>query len=79
MPSPLNLDFLPFVSVFLLKIFSLGPQNQEDPVREVAAMPHVEASLVVGASTSAVLWGVPRHRWIGLSLHRKTCILCKFA
>ena len=78
-PPPPNLDFLPFSRPFYLKNFSLGPQNQEDPVREVAAMPHVEASLVVGASTFAVLWGVPRHRWIGLSLHRKTCILCKFA
>ncbi|XP_039827213.1 uncharacterized protein LOC120688934 [Panicum virgatum] len=31
-----------------------SPHHQEDHVREVAATPHVEASLVVGASTSAV-------------------------
>ena len=52
MPSPLNLDFLPFVSVFLLKFFSLGPQNQEDPMEKIEEAPHVEASLVVGANTS---------------------------
>ena len=56
-PSPPNLDFLPFARPFYSKDFPLGPQNQEDPIREVAAMPHVEASLVVGASTSAVSSG----------------------
>ena len=64
-PPPPNLDFLPFARPFYSKNFSLGPQNQEDPVREVKAMPHVEASLVVGASTSAVSSGgtpPPVHR-----------------
>jgi len=56
-PPPPNLDFLPFARPFYLKNFSLGPQNQEDPMREVKAMPHVEASLVVGPSTSAVSSG----------------------
>ena len=37
---------------FYMKNFPLGPQNQEDPAGKVAAAPHVEASLVVGASTS---------------------------
>ena len=53
-PSPPNLDFLPFARPFYSKDFPLGPHHQEDPVREVAATPHVEASLVVGVSTSAV-------------------------
>ena len=39
-------------SAFYSKNFSLGPQNQEDPVRKVEDMLHVEPSLVVGASTS---------------------------
>ena len=51
-PPPPNLDFLPFSRPFYLKNFSLGPQNQEDHVGKVADTPHVEASLVVGASTS---------------------------
>ena len=37
---------------FYSKNFSLGPQNQEDPAGKAAAAPHVEAPLVVGASTS---------------------------
>ena len=56
-PPPPYLDFLPFAQPFYSKDFSLGPHHQEDPVREVKAMPHVEASLVVGASTSAVSSG----------------------
>ena len=52
MPLPLILDFLPFAQPFYSKKFSLGPQNQEDHVGKVADTPHVEASLVVGASTS---------------------------
>ena len=51
-PPPPYLDFLPFTQPFYSKDFSLGPHHQEDPVREVAATPLVEASLVVGASTS---------------------------
>ena len=39
-------------SAFYSKNFSLGPQNQEDPVGKIAGKTHVEASLVVGASTS---------------------------
>ena len=53
-PPPPYLDFLPFAQPFYPKDFSLGPHHQEDHVREVAATPHVEASLVVGASTCAV-------------------------
>jgi len=49
-PLPANLEFLPFVRHF--NNFLLGPLNQEDPLGKVAATPHVEASLVVGASTS---------------------------
>ena len=58
-PPPPNLDFLPFARPFYSRNFSLGPQNQEDPVREIAAAPHkgVEALLVVGASTSAIASG----------------------
>ena len=51
-PPPPNLDFLPFSRPFYLKNFSLGPQNQEHPAGKAAAAPHVEAPLVVGASTS---------------------------
>ena len=56
---PPNLDFLPFARPFYSRNFSLGPQNQEDAVREIAAVPHkgVEALLVVGASTSAIPLG----------------------
>ena len=54
MPPPPNLDFLPFARSFYSRNFSIGPQKQEDHVRKVAATPHVEASLVVGASTCAV-------------------------
>ena len=57
MPPPPNLDFLPFTRSFYSRNFSIGPQKQEDHVRKVAATPHVEASLVVGASTSAVPLG----------------------
>ena len=47
-PPPPNLDFLPFSRPFYLKNFSLGPQNQEDPMEKVGEAPHVEASHVVG-------------------------------
>ena len=57
MPPPPNLDFLPFARSFYSRNFSIGPQKQEDHVRKVAATPHVEVSLVVGASTSAVPLG----------------------
>ena len=46
----MNLEFLPFVRHF--NNFLLGPLNQEDPLGKVVATPHVEVSLVVGASTS---------------------------
>jgi len=51
-PPPPNLDLLPFARPFYSKNFSLGPQNQEDPMGKVVGTPDVKASLVVGATAS---------------------------
>ena len=64
MPPPLDLDLLPFARPFYPMNVFPGPHHQEDPVREIAATPHinVEVSLEVRADTSTVLREVPYHQ-----------------
>ena len=57
---PSEFGFSSICSDFYPEIVFLGPLNQEDPAKKVAAAPHIEASLVVGTSTSvAPLGGAP--------------------